>query len=101
EVEDDIGPGEGLDESVEIVDVGGNVADVGPVRGSQVDDGDVMAGALQPVHHVRADEASAAGHQGSHANPNPSPRSAPHLGTGTTVPERERTSTGSGTPAAD
>src|SRR5581483_432368 len=76
EVEDGIGAGEGLDEGVEIVDVSGDVADIGAVRWSQVDDGDVVAGQHETVHHVRSDEASAAGHQGTHGNRNPSCRSA-------------------------
>ena len=89
-MEDGVGPGEGGHQRVEVVDVGGDVADVGAVRGPQVDDMDIVAGGHEPVHHVRADEASAAGHQESHVRTNPTPRSALEPGRRTTVPERER-----------
>jgi hypothetical protein len=37
------------------------------VRGPQVDDTDVVTGGHQAVNHMRADEAAAAGYQGTHA----------------------------------
>src|SRR5581483_1751503 len=76
EVEDGVRPGEGGHQGVEIVDVGRDVADVGTVGRPEVDDVHVVAGRHEPVHHVRSDEASAAGDQGSHGTTNPSPRSA-------------------------